>query len=455
MADRRLVLLPILLLLLLLPGPRAIADGGADYDLRLDRLVAHPAVSAALTAIARLETTNIDRLIELTEIAAPPFQEQARARRFAQLLDAAGVGSVEIDAEGNVLALRRGDGRAYTVAVVAHLDTVFPAGTDVRVRRADQQIVQVGGEIQDAKLYAPGIGDNARGLVLLLSLVDALTEAEVSTESNILFVGSVGEEGIGDLRGIKHLLRDGGPRIDELIAIDGGNDQRVLNQAIGSHRYRIAVKGPGGHSWGAFGMANPAHALASAIHQFDEAARAFVRQGPRSTYNIGKVGGGTSVNAVPFESWAEVDLRSENSERLLALVALLQQTFHNAVDTHNRLRDRGAALTLEFTTIGQRPSGLVDPDTPLVQRAMASARHYGLSPVLGSGSTDANVAIAQGIPATTISRGGRGGGAHSLQEWWSSENVELGSKKALLLLLASAGVLPATETAAQTELRGL
>ncbi len=445
----------VLLLLALLLSARVIADEGTDYDLALKHLATHPDVSAALAAVVRLETTNIERLIELTEIAAPPFQEQTRARRFAELLDEAGLGNVEIDTEGNVLGLRRGDGRAYTVAVVAHLDTVFPAGTDVRVRGEDQEIFRGDGKPGDARLYAPGIGDNARGLVLLLTLAEALTDAEVSTQSNILFVGSVGEEGTGDLRGIKYLLRDGGPRIDELIAIDGGNDERVLNQAIGSHRYRIVITGPGGHSWGAFGMANPAHALASAIHKFDAVAREFVREGPRTTYNIGKVGGGTSVNAVPFESWAEVDLRSENSERLFELDTLLKKTFHNAVDAHNALRDRGAALVLDIATIGKRPSGVVDPKTPLVQRAMASVRHYGLSPVLGSGSTDANAAIAQGIPATTISRGGVSGGAHSLKEWWSSENAELGSKKALLLLLASAGVLPAAETGARVDLRGL
>jgi di/tripeptidase len=254
----------------------------------------------------------------------------------------------------------------------------------------------------------------------------------------------VGEEGIGDLRGVKHLLRTDGPRIDELIAIDGGNDLRVLNQAIGSHRYRIVISGPGGHSWGAFGLANPAHALATGIHEFDKAAGSFVSEGPRTTYNIGKVGGGTSVNAVPYEAWAEVDLRSEDSERLLELDTLLLNSFQDAVDSHNDGRDRGAELSLEVVTIGKRPSGRVDPDTALIQWAMASARYYGLQPVLGAGSTDANVAIAQGLPATTISRGGMSGGAHSLQEWWSNERVELGSSKALLLMLATAGVTPSS-----------
>jgi tripeptide aminopeptidase len=418
------------------------SDEGVDYDRALAHLATHPAVSAALRAVPGIEKTNIDRLVELTEIAAPPFGEQARAQRLAELLAAAGLDDVTIDSEGNVIALRAGDGRPYTVAVVAHLDSVFSAATDVRVRRADGE--EVGQNVTDdgVKLYAPGIGDNARGLVLLLTLVDALQEGDVHTRSNLLFVGSVGEEGIGDLRGVKHLLRTGGPRIDELIAIDGGNDRRVLNQAIGSHRYRIVISGPGGHSWGAFGLANPAHALATAIHKFDEAAGVFVSEGPRSTYNIGKVGGGTSVNAVPYEAWAEVDLRSEDSERLKELDRLLLNIFQDAVDSHNDARDRGAELSLEVVTIGKRPSGWVDPDTALIQWAMASARYYGLQPVLGAGSTDANVAIARGIPATTISRGGMSGGAHSLQEWWSNEKVELGSSKALLLMLATAGVTP-------------
>ena len=415
--------------------PPARADAVAqDYDLLVSRLASQAPVQAAMARIEELEAGNSGLLIELTEIPAPPFAEAARGRRFAELLRGAGIEDVTTDAVGNVLGKWPGDGRPETVAIVAHLDTVFPAGTDVTVRAetADQDGV--------VKFHAPGIGDNSRGLVLLLTLIRAMRESSVETEANILFVGSVGEEGLGDLRGVKHLFRDDGPRIDAFIAVDGGNDGRVLNQAIGSHRYRVVISGPGGHSWGAFGLANPAHAMASAIHGFDAAASRFVASGPRTTYNIGKIGGGTSVNAVPFESWAEVDLRSESPNRLAGIDELLREKFAAAVDAHNDRRDRGPELSLAFEMIGKRPSGVVNPESPLILKALAASRFFGIEPTLGSGSTDANVAIARGIPATTISRGGESKGAHSLGEWWSDKDVAIGSKKALLTILASAGL---------------
>ena len=423
-----------ILLFLAIPLTVVHAASDEDYDQSVRELVSHTDVGRALDEIVKLEANNISRLIELTEIEAPPFTEAARGQRFAEMLQATGLEQVEIDAVGNVIGYWPGDGRAETLVVVAHLDTVFPGGTNVQVR---------GPETEDSgqrRWYAPGIGDNARGLVLLLTLVESMITADLHTQRNILFVASVGEEGVGDLRGMKHLFRENGPRVDELIAIDGGNDQRVLNQAIGSHRYRIAVRGPGGHSWGAFGLANPAHALATGIHRFDQMASSFVLSGPRTTYNIGRIGGGTSVNAVPFESWAEVDLRSEDPQRLAAIDALLHREFDRAISQHNDKRTRGEALTLEYQLIGKRPSGRVAEITPLIQRALAVARYLELAPLLGSGSTDANVAIARGIPATTISRGGVSGGSHSLAEWWSDEDVVIGSSKALLLILASAGI---------------
>ena len=407
---------------------------GADYDAEIAALAARPDVRAAMAWAAEREAGNLPRLIELTEIPAPPFEEVARGRRFAEMLEGAGLSRVETDAVGNVLGFRPGTGSEETVALVAHLDTVFPAGTDVRVRGPTVD------EDGRRRWYAPGIGDDSRGLVLLLTLAETLAAADIRTARNLLFVASVGEEGLGDLRGVKHLFRDDGPRIDEMIAIDGGNDRRVLNRAIGSHRYRVRVTGPGGHSWGAFGLANPAHALASGIHRFEEGARSFVASPPRTTFSVGKLGGGTSVNAIPFESWAEVDMRSESSERLQGIETLLRESFAAAVAGHNERRARGDALELVFEPIGRRPSGLVPPDTPLIGRALAASRFLGLEPELGSGSTDANVPISLGIPATTISRGGVGGGAHSLGEWWSDHQVERGTLKALLLLLASAGL---------------
>ncbi|MEM8766957.1 MAG: M20/M25/M40 family metallo-hydrolase [Pseudomonadota bacterium] len=404
-----------------------------DYDAEIQTLAARADVRQALTILEALEADNLPRLIELTEIEAPPFGEGPRAERFAELL-APSMDELEIDAEGNVLGRRAGTGDGYTLALVAHLDTVFPAGTDVTVR--GPKVDRFGRK----RWFAPGIGDNSRGLVLLLSLAESLAAAGIRTEHDVLFIGSVGEEGIGDLRGVKHLFREDGPRIDEFVAIDGGNDQRVLNHAIGSHRYRLKVTGPGGHSWGAFGMANPAHALAAAIVAFDQQAAAFVAEGPRTTYNVGRIGGGTSVNSVPFEAWAEVDMRSAAPEQLNALDKLFRRSVTDAVASHSEKRSRGAPLEVEFEMIGRRPSGFVESATPLIQRAMASARYFGLEPQLGSGSTDANIPIARGIPGTTISRGGVSGDAHALWEWWSDHDVVTGSSRALLLLLAVAGI---------------
>ena len=286
------------------PVPPLSRQTPLDPDAEIRAIVARPEMRRALALVRELETEAERELVALTEIAAPPFQEAARTMRYAELIAGVGLDDVALDAVGNVLARRPGSGDGETVAIVAHLDTVFPPGTDVTVRR------------EGARLYAPGIGDNTRGLILLLNVARALERADVRTVADVLFVGSVGEEGLGDLRGVRHLLRAAGPRIDQFIAIDGGSDSRVVNQAVGSRRYRITLTGSGGHAWGDFGLANPAHALARAIFYFDEAAAQLVNGGPPTSYNVGRIGGGTSVNAVPYESWAEVDMRSVASDRL-------------------------------------------------------------------------------------------------------------------------------------------
>ncbi len=411
-----------------LADPTADSAHDTDYSAEILALAERPEVRKAFDLIATGERASDRQLITLTEIPAPPFGEAVRAQQYAQMLRDLGMKEVAVDEVGNVLAYWRGSGGDHTVAIVAHLDTVFPAATDVSVRR------------EGDRFYAPGIGDNSRGLVLMLSMIRALRDAQLGTRGDILFVASVGEEGIGDLRGVKHLFREGGPDIDELIAVDGGNDARVLNHAIGSYRYRLSFSGPGGHSWGAFGMANPAHALASAIHYFTMEASDLVQTGPRTSYNIGRIGGGTSVNSIPFESWAEIDLRSEDPDQLQVLDAIFQRAVSRSLVEHNESRTRGQALTVQVKAIGRRPSGKVATQTPLIQRALAVTRYFGIEPLLGSGSTDANVPIARGIPATTISRGGISGGAHSLGEWWSPRNSELGVQKALLLTLASVGL---------------
>jgi tripeptide aminopeptidase len=385
-------------------------------------------VRRAFEVIERTDELTIEQLITLTEIPAPPFMEEERARAYAQMLRETGADSVWIDEEGNVLALRRGTVRDRTVAMAGHLDTVFPEGTDVTVR------------MRGDTLYAPGIGDDTRGLAVVLAVLRAMVETELRTEADVLFIGTVGEEGLGDLRGVKHLFRDGGPRIDSFIAVDGGGDAGITHQALGSVRYRVTFRGPGGHSWGAFGLGNPSHALGSAIRAFDVAAAEFVRSADaRTSYNVGRIGGGTSVNSIPFEAWMEVDMRSEGAAELRGIDAVFTASMHRALDEYNATLRRGL-LELELEQVGDRPSGEMADDAPIVLRAKAVTRHFGRTPRLGRSSTDANVPIALGVPALTIGRGGVGGNTHSPDEWWLNVDGHIAIQRALLLLVAEAGL---------------
>jgi acetylornithine deacetylase/succinyl-diaminopimelate desuccinylase-like protein len=413
------------------PPPVAGADAQAtiepQYVDEVDALAETPIMRRAFDEIIALEPRTQEELIMLTEIPAPPFMEEERAATYREMLQAAGADSTWIDEEGNVLALRRGQSGSRTVALGAHLDTVFPEGTDVTV------------EARGDTLYAPGIGDDARGLMVVLTVLRALEATDLETEGDLLFIGTVGEEGLGDLRGVKHLFRDGGPPIDSWIAVDGDGMGRIIHRALGSHRYRVTVKGPGGHSWGAFGAGNPHHALGRAITHFTDAADPFTREGARTSYNVGRIGGGTSVNSIPFESWMEVDMRSISPERLDAIDALFQDAMERGLQEQNELTREGAPLTMDVEMIGDRPSGAIDPSTPLVQRAMATITYFDTEPELGISSTDSNTPIAKGIPAVTIGRGGEGGGAHSLDEWWLNKDGHLAIQRTLLLAVAEAG----------------
>lgn len=408
------------------PDEAAAADIQSQYTEEINTLAGQPAVQQAFEEIVALEPRTQEELIMLTEIPAPPFQEEERAAQYLDMLQAAGADSTWVDEEGNVLALRRGQSGNHTVALGAHLDTVFPEGTNVTV------------EARGDTLYAPGIGDDARGLMVVLTVLRALEATGLETEGDLLFIGTVGEEGLGDLRGVKHLFREGGPPIDSWIAVDGGGMEEIIHRALGSHRYRVTMKGPGGHSWGAFGTGNPHHALGRAITYFTDAADPFTQEGARTSYNVGRMGGGTSVNSIPFESWMEVDMRSVSPERLDEIDAIFQDAMQRGLQEQNELTREGAPLTVDVEMIGDRPSGAIDPATPLVQRAMATVAHFDTEPELGISSTDSNTPIAQGIPAVTIGRGGAGGGAHSLDEWWLNEDGHLAIQRALLLAVAEA-----------------
>jgi tripeptide aminopeptidase len=417
----------ILSLSLLLAGQRVEAQG-AGFDSQVNALLADSRIQEALAAIETLEPTTTRDLIHLTEIPAPPFMEAERAAAFVALLTSAGADSVKVDEVGNVLAFRGGTVGERTIVLGAHLDTVFPEGTDVQVRtRGDT-------------LFAPGIGDDTRGLILVLTVLRALERADLTTEADLIFLGSVGEEGLGDLRGVKHFFRDGGPRVDSFIEVDGGGMAGIVSMGLGSVRYRVTIRGSGGHSWGAFGLGNPIHALGRAIEAFTSVADPLTRTGPTTSYNVGRIGGGTSINSIPFEAWMEVDMRSESPESLGTIAAAFEEAVARAVEEENGLRREGPALELAVERIGARPSGETDPGTPLVQRAMAVTRYFGEDPYLSRSSTNSNIPISMGIPAVTIGRGGVGGDNHSPTEWWINREGYKAIQRALLILVAEAGL---------------
>ena len=398
------------------------------YTKQIEKLTRRSEIKRAFEAIDALEPYTTAQHIELTEIPAPPFMEEVRATAFADRLRATGVDSVWIDAVGNVMGFIKGAEGSKTVALNAHLDTVFPEGTDVTVKK------------QNDTLYAPGIGDDTRGLAMLLTVSKVLQEQSLNPSSNVLIVATVGEEGLGDLRGVKELFSERGPGIDSWIAIDGGAIGRVNNKALGSYRYKVTFDGPGGHSWGAFGLANPHHALGSAMHHFVKAADAYTKTGPRTSYNVGVVEGGTSINSVPFSSSMLIDIRSVEPYRLDEMEQLLNQAVHQGLNEQNEIRRTGEALTVKVEKIGNRPSGELNPSLPLIQRAMAATSYFGAEPELTRGSTDSNIPISLGIPAITIGRGGSGGNAHSLDEWWVNSDGQKAIQLAFLILLSEAGM---------------
>lgn len=411
---------------LVLPAPAAAQATDAEAQLRA--LMAEPSMQEAFRVIEELEPRTMEDLITLTQIPAPPFMEEERARVYLEWLREAGADSVFIDEEGNAIGVRRGLRGERTVALGGHLDTVFPEGTDVTVR-------QVGDT-----LFAPGIGDDTRGLMVVLTVLRAMERTGMRTDDDIWFVGVVGEEGLGDLRGMKYLFREGAHPIATWIEVDGGGLTGTTNAGLGSYRYRVTFRGPGGHSWGAFGMANPAHALGRAVAAFAVAADSLTRSGPRTSHNVGTLGGGTSVNSIPFEAVMEVDMRSENPEALDRIDAVFREMMAVGLAEENAARRRGPELEMELDQVGNRPSGTLDPEHPLVQRALASSDILAGFSGLGVGSTNSNIPIALGVPAVTIGRGGIGGENHSPGEWWINRDGHLAIQRAILLLVSEAGL---------------
>lgn len=376
------------------------------------------------------EIDNItNEQIRICEIPAPPFRERERALYFQRRFNELGLTEVHIDEEGNCLGLRRGRRETPLLVISAHLDTVFPEGTECTVSRVGQ------------KLLAPGIADDCCGLVALTVIAAALQSGNVETEGSILFVATVGEEGEGNLRGVRHLMTtpSWGTRVDAFISFDGAEIDRITNQALGSRRYRVTFRGEGGHSWGDFGVPNPVHAAGRAITKL---ASYPVPQHPRTTFNVGRIEGGSSVNAIPQEATIEVDLRSENAPELLKLDAFFRRAVREATEDENGARragDRPLELTVQL--IGERPSGETPADSTLVQSALEASRAVGAPARLNQASTDSNFPISLGIPAITIGAGGTSGNSHTLEEWYDPRGREVGLKRAVLLILAMVGVV--------------
>ena len=395
-------------------------QGAADIG---PRLLAVPAVAGAVRLAETLEPWVIEQQVALCQVPAPPFKEQARGEVYRKAFQALGLRNVRVDAVGNVIGERAGTASGPHLVFSAHLDTVFPEGTSVQVSR------------KGSRLSGPGITDDCRGLAVLLGVVRALQESKAATPGRITFVGTVGEEGLGDLRGVKHLF---GPQglagIDRFVSVDGAGLE-VTNGGVGSKRYRATFKGPGGHSYSAFGLPNPLHALGRAIAAVGEFE---VPTLPKTTFNVGRVGGGTSVNSIPFEAWMEVDLRSEDAASLADLDARLRKAIDAAVTAENARWRHPSKVTVELSLVGDRPAGRTADTSDIVKAAGSVLRALRLPVALDTSSTDANVAMARGIPAITIGGGGSGNATHSLDESFDPEGGVDGLRQAILLAIALA-----------------
>lgn len=384
---------------------------------------------ATETLAAEHDRTVAD-VITLTEIPSPPFGEEKRAAAYLDMLKAHGLEEVEQDEIGNVMGIRRGFGNGEMLVVAAHLDTVFPAGTDVRVRR------------EGTKLFAPGVSDDTWSLAANLAFLRALDAAGIRTRQDLLFVGDVGEEGLGDLRGVRHLFAHSRhkPRIRAFLTVDSPEVERIVSGGVGSRRYRVTFRGPGGHSYAAFGLVNPMYAMAEAARGL---AAVEVPKSPPTTHCVSVVSGGTSINAIANAVTIEVDLRSASATELARLDQRFLKIVEEAVATENAARSVAAGvITAEIAQVGDRPAGETPAGSPICAIAAAAVAAEGYSPRFEFSSTDANVPMSLGIPALKVGAGGRGGRAHSLDEWLdvAPEESLRGMRTTLATILALAGM---------------
>ena len=404
------------------------ADAPPSPQHEISRIAAMRGVHAAFSYLHNQEMEFRRWQCELTEIPAPPFGEAARSEWLRQRFIALGLEDVRVDEVGNVFGLLHPGDAAPLLGVSAHLDTVFPAGTRLDTREDGD------------RLYGPGISDNAAGVVAMLAVASALKRTQLHTETNVVFIGNVGEEGEGNLRGMRHLF-SAPPWKDclrSLLVIDGAGTDTYVNQALGSRRFEITFRGPGGHSWSDFGVPNPIVMLARALARFSQVN---LPESPRTTYNLGVIHGGTSVNSIPESATVRVDLRSASMEELQKLEERLRECVTEAwTEVPLSYRAGETKVKLAFECIGDRPAAELSAGARILQVVRAVDKHLRIQSFPRLASTDANVPLALGKEATTIGAGGDGGGAHTLREWFDCTNRDLGLKRILLALLALTGV---------------
>jgi acetylornithine deacetylase/succinyl-diaminopimelate desuccinylase-like protein len=399
-----------------------------DTMLSISQLLEQRNVRVANENIVATDDQTLAHQIGLTQIPAPPFGEEARGRRMVELLGEAGLTDVDQDAVGNVFALRRGVEDREPLVLSAHLDTVFPAATDLMVH-ADGNV-----------LRAPGISDDARGLAALVAVARALSQASITTRHPILFAATVGEEGSGDLRGVRHLFHTGGlaSAAAGFISLDGAGLNYVVTRGLGSRRFRVTLRGRGGHSWIDRGAPNPIHAIGRAVSAL---ASWPTPTDPPLSLTVARWGGGTSVNTIPAEAWVELDFRSESSRHLDDGEERLRAVLDRSVAEENSgVTELDRRLTLEVTVVGHRPTGATNLDSPLVEAALAATRASGVEPQVMAASTDANLPMSLGIPAITFGAGGSAGEVHTTSEWYRNERGPVGIQRALQTVLLVSGL---------------
>ena len=409
------------------------ASAPAASQSKPEAVLATKGYQAAVHVLDRDHDRLVEEIIKLTEIPAPPFKEAERAKAYAEMLRDAGLADVEIDEAGNAMGVYRGTGPAGgpMVMIAAHLDTVFPEGTPIKVRR------------EGTRLFAPGIGDDTRSLAVLLAYARAMKESGIEVRQDIVFVGNVGEEGPGDLRGVRYLLTKGKykDRVKAFFSMDGTDASRIVVGGVGSKRYRVTYKGPGGHSYGAFGLVNPMVAMSQTVVDFYKIP---VPTKPKATYSASVTSGGTSVNSIPNEVFMEFDMRSESPEELAKLEKAFLAIVPKSVEGENAARStKEGRVSADIKLIGDRPAGQTATTQQIVRNAEAVVRASGLTPKPTFSSTDSNMAMSLGIPAVTIGSGGLGERSHSLDEWIDVEKSKSlqGASIGLGILLATAGML--------------